>query len=76
MAYQKRVVKIQIDLPVEFPEDWDDKLINFYLNESSWCMSNIIELLEQYDKEHGCLCRICKGEVYDLPKDNRASNGK
>lgn len=65
MSYQKqkRTVRIEVDLPMEFPKEWDDKQINFHLNESSWCFSNIIEILEKYDEEHGCLCSICKGKV-------------
>lgn len=61
--YQKRTVRITIDLPMDFPDDWDDKLIDFHLNESSWCFSNLIELLEEYDETHGCLCHICKAKV-------------
>ena len=60
---QKRTVRFTIDLPMEFPADWDDKQINFHINESSWCLSNIIDLLDDYDEKHGCICRICKGSV-------------
>lgn len=72
MSYQKqkRIVRIEIDLPMEFPKEWNDKLINFHLNESSWCFSNIIEILEKYDEEHGCICRICKGKVHELSESS------
>lgn len=62
----KRTVRFTIDLPMEFPDGWDDRLINFHLNESSWCCSNLIPLLDEYDEEHGCICGICKGEVRKL----------
>lgn len=52
-----------INLPMEFPERWDDNMIRFHLNESSWCCSNLIDLLEKYDEEHGCICGICKADV-------------
>lgn len=52
-----------INLPMEFPEDWDKHMIEFHLNDSSWCCSNLIEMLEEYDKEHGCICGICRAEV-------------
>jgi len=60
---QKRTVEIKIKLPMEFPGDWDDKLIDFHLNDSSWCMDNFIELLDEYSKEHGCICGICEAKV-------------
>lgn len=60
---QKRTVKITINLPMEFPDEWDDELINFYLNDSSWCFDNLLPLLEEYSEKHGCICGICKGEV-------------
>lgn len=64
----KRTVKVEILLPMEFRDDMDDEAINFYLNDSSWCASNIIELLEEYDENIGCLCNICQFEV--LPNGN------
>ena len=60
---QKRTVRFEIMLPMEFPSDMKDWEINFLLNESSWCMSNLIDLLEKYDSEHGCLCNICDARV-------------
>lgn len=60
---QKRTVEIKIKLPMEFPSDWDDKLIDFHLNDSSWCMDNFIDLLDEYSKEHGCICGICEAKV-------------
>ena len=50
-------------LPMEFVDDMDDWEINYQLNESSWCMSNLIELLTEYDINHDCLCHICKARV-------------
>lgn len=67
MSYQTETqtvtVEITIKLPMEFPKEWDAKMIEFHLNESSWCFSNIIEVLEEYDEKHGCLCGVCKGKV-------------
>ena len=60
---QKRTIRITIDLPMEFPKDWDDRLIEFHLNESSWCFDNLIDKLEQYSEEHGCICGICKART-------------
>ena len=61
--YKTVTVQFTIDLPMKFPADFTNHDIEFFVNESSWCHSNIIELLEQYDEEHGCLCHICRGKV-------------
>lgn len=61
---QTRTVKISIDLPMDFPADWDDDMINFHLNDSSWCWSNIIDDIKEYaESSSGCICRICSGQV-------------
>ena len=70
---QKRVVNINIKLPMEFPDEWSDDDIWFNLNESSWCWSNLISLLEQYSDEHGCLCNICEGVVIPIEGDTDES---
>lgn len=57
---QTRYIKIEIHLPMSFPDDWDDDMIRFHLNESSWCADNIIDELEKYSEEHGCICGVCK----------------
>ncbi len=63
MEKQKQIVQITINLPMEFPNDWSRKDIEFYLNESSWCNDNYIELLEEYSEKHGCLCHICSAKI-------------
>lgn len=42
---------------------WDDDMIEFHLNESSWCYSNLISELEKYDEKNGCICGICEAKV-------------
>lgn len=36
-------------------------MIEFHLNELSWCCSNLISKLEKYD-ENGCICGICEAK--------------
>ena len=68
--HKKVRIKWTIELPMEVPEEWDKEMIEFYFNESSWCCSNIIEDLQQYDKDHGCICNICKAEfLEEISKD-------
>lgn len=63
MGEKEKTIRITIDLPMMFPKNWDDRLIEFHLNESSWCFDNLIDQLEQYSEEHGCICSICEARV-------------
>lgn len=63
--YKKVRIQWTIELPMDVPEEWDKEMIEFYFNESSWCCSNIIDDLQQYDKDHGCICGICKAEFLE-----------
>lgn len=56
-------IKWEINLPMSFPKEWNDRTIEFHLNDSSWCCSNLISELEKYDKENGCICGICNARV-------------
>lgn len=62
---QKKTIRITIDLPMDFPEDWDNELIEFQLNESSYCCDNLIDELQKYSEEHGCICMITECKVID-----------
>lgn len=69
---QKRIISIVIDLPMEFPEDWDDDMIEWHLNEGTYCCDNLINELQNYSKENGCICNITNCKVrerqYELPE--------
>lgn len=56
-------IRWTIDLPMSFPKDWDKRLIEFHLNESSWCCDNLIDDLVKYSDQNGCICGICEAEV-------------
>ena len=60
---QTKTIQWTINLPMDFPSDWDDDMIEFHLNESSWCCSNLISELEKYDEKNGCICGICEAKV-------------
>lgn len=60
---QTKVIQWTINLPMDFPYDWDDDMIEFHLNESSWCCSNLISELEKYDEKNGCICGICEAKI-------------
>lgn len=60
---QNKLIQWQINLPMDFPANWTDEQILFYLNNSSWCCDNLIEELQKYSKEHGCICDITKAQI-------------
>ena len=62
---QIKNVQITINLPMNFPLDWTIQDIEFYLNDSSYCCNNLIDLLQQYSKQHGCICGITKCRIID-----------
>ena len=67
---QTKTIQWTINLPMDFPSDWDDDMIEFHLNESSWCCSNLISKLEKYDEKNGCICGICEAkELSKLPSE-------
>lgn len=61
------VIAVTIELIREIPEDWEPSMVDFHLNESSWCASNIVSDLQQLvedKKESGggrCLCSQFSG---------------
>lgn len=62
---QTKTIQWTINLPMNSPSDWDDDMIEFHLNESSWCCSNLINELEKYDEKNGCICGICEAKVVE-----------
>lgn len=62
---QNKTIRITIDLPMDFPADWDNKMIEFHLNESCYCCDNLIDELCEYSEKNGCICGITKCEVLD-----------
>ena len=60
---QTKTIQWTINLPMDFPSNWDDDMIEFHLNESSWCCSNLISELKKYDEKNGCICGICEAKV-------------
>ena len=60
---QAKTIQWTINLSMDFPSDWDDDMIEFHLNESNWCCSNLISELEKYDEKNGCICGICEAKV-------------
>ncbi len=55
---RERIIKLRMttDIVIDVPEFWDEEQINFHFNESSCCVSNILDKLEERDENHRCLC--------------------
>lgn len=57
----RAIVEYEIDVPIY----WDKTNIEFQRNESTWCAGNMIQELEELEKEIGCLCPVIRYEVVD-----------
>lgn len=68
----KRNIQWTIITPMDFPNDWNDELIDFHLNESSWCSDNLINILQKLSDQYGCICNFCTAQV--IPKGKEENN--
>lgn len=63
----KRTVRLKVtfEMDYEVPEDWDDDMILFHVNESSSCSDNLLaQRLEQTQGPDGfCTCMVCEAEL-------------
>jgi len=52
------VVAATITLVIDVPECWDERQIDFYHNEGTWCSSNLIDDLVEFNEknEDECYC--------------------
>lgn len=56
------VIRATFEIVRRVPEDWHDEAVNFHLNDSSWCASNLIHEIEILESHLNCLCPKFKGE--------------
>lgn len=56
------MVRVSFDLIREVPEDWDQTMIEFHMNESSSCKDNLIDEIEKQAGRIGCSCGFGNGE--------------
>jgi hypothetical protein len=66
---QKRIVKVETMVLLDFPEDWNNSDIEFYLNDSSSCSSNVLSALADSDDELECGCSVTTMTVVSDPTD-------
>ena len=54
-----RTVRLKVTFEVDYavPDDWDDDMVLFHCNESSFCTDNLLsDKLEQSKKSGNCTC--------------------
>lgn len=55
VLYTKNVlVRLVVTYPVEVPNSWDKKMIEFHRNEGTWCGDNAIEELQELPDDYLC----------------------
>ena len=64
---RKVCVKVTFFVESEYPADWSDESILFHLNESSFCMDNLLSMrLEQTKKPGGnCTCMTAEAVLVE-----------
>jgi len=57
-VFRKRtiIIEFKCELLVSVPEDWDTQMVEFHFNESSYCKSNLIKVLQLLDERISCIC--------------------
>lgn len=50
---------------MEVPADWDDGMVEFFLNGSSFCADNLFRIIEQHAARQGydCTCPLFGGSL-------------
>lgn len=62
-------VKVTFYVDSDYPEDWTDDSILFHLNESSFCMDNLLTMrLEQTKREGHCTCMTAEAVLAVPPE--------
>ena len=54
-----RTVRLRVSFEVEYdvPDDWDDDMVDFHFNESSFCTDTLLERRLEQTKALGCTCQ-------------------
>lgn len=56
LVIKKVLVRVVVEYEMDMPANWDKNQVEFRLNESSYCASNLLDDLKEFEKENGCLC--------------------
>jgi hypothetical protein len=56
------VCEFRVTLVRGVPEDWDERMVEFHMNDSSWCMNNLVREMDEVAVEDHCLCGQVEGK--------------
>ena len=63
-------VKVTVWVPHKVPAHWDARQVEYHMNETSWCASNILNDIEAEEKADRCMCALgARFEVEELGED-------
>ena len=76
LRYKTIVVEVTMRLVRRVPEDWDANMIEFHMNDSSWCASNFIGEIQSVNTKERCLCDRTEGKfVREATKEDEERYG-
>lgn len=56
------MVRVSFNLIREVPEDWEQSMVEFHMNESSSCKDNLLDEIQAQSERIGCACGFGEGE--------------
>lgn len=57
-------IRMIVEYEVDYPDDWDEELVEFHLTESSWCGNNALQDIKKFlDTTGECLCKHANFEL-------------
>ncbi len=66
----KRVrVRYSFEIEIEVPHHWDEQMVLFHRNDSSWCADNALAELEAITNGDDCLCNAFQCEYIGVSND-------
>lgn len=60
-------LKVTFEVDYEVPAEWDDDMTLFHVNESSFCMDNLLSIRLDQSKAHDGFCTCMKAEAVIVP---------
>lgn len=65
--------KVKLKMVFEFedkvPSYWDDHLVDFHYNDSSWCANNITDIIDNISEKDGCICNHVNFNMISMSED-------
>jgi hypothetical protein len=65
LVKKKLRVRVVIEYLTEVPAYWNKEAFEFHHNDGTWCKSNLIKELQEFDYEVGCLCHCAQFEMLE-----------